>query len=65
MSFATTTVTAPAISFFATISCIAGPMPARVGSPAKADRVRLDAVEKTSRVGKWRRCIAEIWVIGK
>ena len=39
MSFATTTVTAPAISFFATISCIAAPMPGSFGSSAKADSV--------------------------
>ena len=36
LSFATTTVTAPAISFFAIISCIAVPMPGSVGSAAKA-----------------------------
>jgi hypothetical protein len=44
LSFATTTVTAPGISFFAIISCIAAPTPGSFGSSAKA-RVPNDAAK--------------------
>jgi hypothetical protein len=37
LSFVTTTVTAPAISSFAIISCIAAPTPGSFGSAAAAD----------------------------
>ena len=49
LSFATTTVTAPAISFFATISCIAAPTPGSVGSAANASCARQKAGNKTRR----------------
>jgi len=42
------TTPAPAISFFATISCIAAPIPGSTGSSAKMDRAKQSA-EKSVR----------------
>jgi hypothetical protein len=48
LSLVTTAVTAPAISFFAIISCIAAPIPGSFGPSAKAD----SAAERTRMAGR-------------
>src|SRR6266540_773978 len=53
LSFVTTTVTAPAISFFAIISCIAAPMPGSFGPSASAGRAAHRAAA-SARMASWR-----------
>jgi hypothetical protein len=51
LSFVTATVTEPAISFFAIISCIAAPMPGSFGASAKADWAEASARLARNRGG--------------
>ena len=50
LSFETTTVTAPAISFFPIISCIAVPIPGSVGSGAEAETAAESATMTARRM---------------
>ena len=52
LSFVTTSVTAPATSFFATICCIAAPTPGRTGSAAKAAWAKQEIKKSPVQVGK-------------
>src|SRR5258706_13490451 len=49
LSLAITRVTAPAISFFVIISCIASPMPGSLGGSAKAK----GPMSRTAGIGRW------------
>src|SRR5258708_13751141 len=53
----TTTVTAPAISFFEIISCIASPTPGSFGGSAIPTDATNRQVQDTSAAAKWRRRI--------
>src|SRR3989442_10740388 len=52
LSFVTTTVTAPAISFFTIISCIAAPIPGSFGPSANAGSAAHKAAE-SARLARW------------
>src|SRR3989449_10617619 len=52
LSLVTTTVTAPAISFFAIISCIATPIPGSFGPSANAGRAAHRAAA-SARLARW------------